>query len=888
MSEPKVQLIDPQGNLSMSGLSATGVITATSFDGVSNSSATSLTGTPDLDVGIVTATSFVGEGDGHAASLAGTPELNLGITTATSFIGDATGKAAGLRGTPNLNVGLITATSFVGFVTGNVTGNISGTVTGLGASVKSGANLGVGVCTALQYYGDGSSLTGAGSSAYIAQEVKVEGDGSIVGETIIDLSYGNVIAYKGTGNTTIGFASTSAAEQITLIRDTGEPEYTISYSTGVVTFDGSDDKLTLTASADLSMRMEPFTWECFAYRDSDPKSYSRLIWFGTYDMSDTTATGICFDDADYPNKVTFISGELASRGNVGSNGRVLVSTSDVASGQWYHIAVSRDSNGYFRLYIDGVLEASNFTVDSREPESSSTNTCCIGGATDSDTNAPFAGKISNVRIIKGTCLYTGETIRVSGSPLTNVTNTKLLCCQSDSSTTTGTVTPGTITAVSSPTASSATVGTITGTFNGTIAWPSRITWSGGSTPTLISNRRSNAIQIFHLTTVDTGLTYNGWVEISTNTQAYSLWSWGSSASATNDWISRSSPIQIPGDWGDLQEISGATNQPTGGKTVGVKKTDGTMWAWGYNYYGALGQNQAPAQLASVSSPIQLSGNWAATAWNYPGGLGTKTDGTLWVWGGGSNGANGTNNQTSYSSPTQVGTDTTWAIESPDLVFRGSASPTSAGICGVIKQDGTLWAWGRNNQGVLAKDDTTDRSSPTQIPGTWTKITGGSSRMYGIRYGTQLWAWGNGYAGQLGLNSTTSKSEIKQLPGTTWKDVHSGSNACLATKTDGTLWAWGANWYGSLGQNLPDAHQRSSPVQIPGNNWNKAAMGYGVCQATKTDGTLWVWGIYNGGALGQNTPGGSGLSSPTQIGTDTNWRGGVMSGGSGMWAQRLSP
>ncbi len=211
MSLPKAQLVDPQGNMNLPGMNATGVITASSFSGVGGV-VTNLTGSPDLDVGIVTGSSFVGDGTGHAANLTGTPNLNLGLTTATSFVGDAVGKAAGLTGTPNLNVGLITATSFVGNVTGDITGNITGNVTGnivgdvtgnitgLASSIKSGSSLGVGVCTAIQYHGNGANLTGAGSSAYIAQEITATG-----GETIIDLSDGNVIYYKGEANTTVGF-----------------------------------------------------------------------------------------------------------------------------------------------------------------------------------------------------------------------------------------------------------------------------------------------------------------------------------------------------------------------------------------------------------------------------------------------------------------------------------------------------------------------------------------------------------------------------------------------------------------------------------------------------------------------------------------------------------
>ena len=208
MSEPKVQLVDPQGNINMSGLSATGVITATTFSGIGGV-VTGLTGTPNLNVGVVTATSFVGQGEGHAAGLTGTPNLNLGVTTATNFVGDATGKAAGLTGTPNLNVGLVTATGF----TGNVTGTVTGNVTGLAASVTPGVNLGVGVCTAIQYHGDGSALTGTGSTAFIAQEVTATS-----GTTTINLNIGNIIYLAHDADTTIAFSNPSPAEQITIIR----------------------------------------------------------------------------------------------------------------------------------------------------------------------------------------------------------------------------------------------------------------------------------------------------------------------------------------------------------------------------------------------------------------------------------------------------------------------------------------------------------------------------------------------------------------------------------------------------------------------------------------------------------------------------------------------
>ena len=275
MSQPKAQLLDPQGNISLPGITATGVITATSLSGISTGSVTNLTGDPDLDVGIVTASSFIGQGSGHAANLAGTPQLNLGITSSTNFIGDAVGKAAGLTGTPNLNVGLITATSFVGFVTGNVTGNISG----LAASVTPGVNLGVGVCTAIQYHGDGSTLTGAGSSAYIAQNIDAN-----AAETIIDLSYGNLIYFdQNTPTTTVGFASTSAAEQITFIRDTSRTK--ASFTTGGVDFDGNDYLSIPVNNSDFDWAADgSLTIEAWVNMDAiDGQTYNSIInrWNGS-------------------------------------------------------------------------------------------------------------------------------------------------------------------------------------------------------------------------------------------------------------------------------------------------------------------------------------------------------------------------------------------------------------------------------------------------------------------------------------------------------------------------------------------------------------------------------------------------------------------------------
>ena len=113
-----------------------------------------------------------------------------------------------------------------------------------------------------------------------------------------------------------------------------------------------------------------------------------------------------------------------------------------------------------------------------------------------------------------------------------------------------------------------------------------------------------------------------------------------------------------------------------------------------------------------------------------------------------------------------------------------------------------------------------------------------------------------------------KSSPTQIPGTTWKQLNVGMNNAVATKTDGTMWVWGANNDGRLGLNNIISY--SSPVQIPGTTWDRASMGDQWGAAIKTDGTLWAWGSNANGTLGQGQASSTKISSPVQVGSDTTW------------------
>jgi len=330
-------------------------------------------------------------------------------------------------------------------------------------------------------------------------------------------------------------------------------------------------------------------------------------------------------------------------------------------------------------------------------------------------------------------------------------------------------------------------------------------------------------------------------------------------------VAVSSPTQVPGNWKDVG--SGGSNATV----VIASKADGTGWSWGANSSGQLGTNQGGSPSLKYSSPVQIPGTtWALTSSGASSAWATKTDGTMWAWGYNGHGQVGQNSTSTqrYSSPTQVGSDTTWATDSFDKLGGGTSS------CITIKTDGTLWSWGSNEQGVLGINAAHDshRSSPVQIPGTWSVVSEPEHvTAYAINTSGELFGWGYSGYGQLANNNTANNmSSPVQIPGTTWKYVTAGREFGMATKTDGTLWGFGRNHHGQLGNNNRTYY--SSPIQITGTTWDRVFSGSEATWATKTDGTLWSWGYNTEGQLGHNQARAQlhSLSSPVQVGSKTDW------------------
>jgi alpha-tubulin suppressor-like RCC1 family protein len=337
--------------------------------------------------------------------------------------------------------------------------------------------------------------------------------------------------------------------------------------------------------------------------------------------------------------------------------------------------------------------------------------------------------------------------------------------------------------------------------------------------------------------------------------AGTLWTWGTNNYGQLGLGSLSyGPNPLP------QQVGTATNWSAIAAgtfyTVGIR-SDGTLWAWGYNGFGQLGLGNTVTK--STPQQVGTATDWmVVTAGGYHT-LAIKSDGTLWAWGLGTSGQLGLGDTNSYTTPQQVGTATDWVAVSAGL------SHTLA-----IKSDGTLWAWGKNDLGQLGLGDTTNRNTPTQV-GTatnWAAVTAGDYHTVAVRSSGTLWAWGFNNAGQLGLGNTTDQNTPQQVvTGTNWVAATAGTMFTVALRADGTLWAWGVNYYGQLG--LGDTTNRSVPNQVgSATDWSAVDAGEGHTLAIRSDGTLWAWGHNSDGELGLGHT--TSYTAPVQVGSATDW------------------
>ena len=328
-----------------------------------------------------------------------------------------------------------------------------------------------------------------------------------------------------------------------------------------------------------------------------------------------------------------------------------------------------------------------------------------------------------------------------------------------------------------------------------------------------------------------------------------VWAWGYNGmgqlgdGTTTD---RHTPVQTSGLTDCMAVTAGSMHSL-------ALKSDGTVWTWGWNYYGELGDGttttrHTPVQVLGLDGAGFLTGVVAVSAMQSHS-LALKSDGAVWAWGYNNRGQLGDGTTTDRHTPVQV-------LGPGGMGFLTAVVDVSAGYYHslALKADGTVWTWGGNSSGSLGDGTTTDRYAPVQVNGLTNCVTvaAGGSHSLALKSDGTVWAWGyNGWS-ELGDGTTTDRHTPVQTSGLTdCVAVGGGGVHSLAMKSDGTVWAWGGNGRGELGDGT--TMQREIPVQVSSlSGCTAIAAGGAHSLALKSDGTAWGWGLNSSGQLGDGT------------------------------------
>ncbi|NOJ74222.1 RCC1 domain-containing protein, partial [Paenibacillus alvei] len=285
------------------------------------------------------------------------------------------------------------------------------------------------------------------------------------------------------------------------------------------------------------------------------------------------------------------------------------------------------------------------------------------------------------------------------------------------------------------------------------------------------------------------------------------------------------------------------------------KADGSVWAWGNNDYGQLGDGTETSKTTAVQ--VEGLNDAISVAVGSQHSLALKRDGTVWGWGRNSFGEVGNDGDLSktYSKPEQV-KNLTGIIA---IAAKHSSSYA-------LKKDGTVWAWGYNGDRQLGDTTTTNRSVPVQVVGVSgaSQLVAGGNYAYAITSAGSVWGWGQSYYYKASLLS--GLTDVKSIA-----TMSNGTG--LVLKKDGSVGVWHTTRYAPVSglSNIEAVAGGSSHYAIAadGSVWNwtsgtptkvsglsdlsEISLGTNYTVFSKTDGSIWAWGSINHvGQLGDGT------------------------------------
>ncbi|MGD8192133.1 Ig-like domain-containing protein [Brevibacillus ginsengisoli] len=335
------------------------------------------------------------------------------------------------------------------------------------------------------------------------------------------------------------------------------------------------------------------------------------------------------------------------------------------------------------------------------------------------------------------------------------------------------------------------------------------------------------------------------------------------------------------------------------------KTDGTVWAWGRNKEGQLGDGSGGS--SSTVSKIDALSNIEGIAAGYAHALAVDENHHVYAWGINDAGQLGDGSTSQGNTPKEVkglddvytvaagkkhslaidkkGNVWAWGDNSYGQLGDGSdksrtspaklksisevkAISASEMFSAAVKEDGSVWTWGFNGEGTLGTGKDSDSLVPVKVKGleNAVDIATGWRHTIALRSNGTVWAWGRNTEGQLGNGTNTSSNVPVQVQGlTNVVAIAAGNSSSYAVKNDGTVWAWGQNLNGKLGDGTES--KQNTPVKVLGPNGSSAldhifsiTSGNDHAIAVDEDGVAWAWGGNGVGQLGD----GSTSNAPTPI------------------------
>lgn len=266
--------------------------------------------------------------------------------------------------------------------------------------------------------------------------------------------------------------------------------------------------------------------------------------------------------------------------------------------------------------------------------------------------------------------------------------------------------------------------------------------------------------------------------------------------------------------------------------------DGSLWLWGGNHRQKLNPGcLGTEEVTDVPERFGSEHDWRAVAADFMHALALKADGSLWGWGRNYSGQLARPASADLvPTPTQIGSETDWAQIS-----------VGAGHCLALKTNGSLWAWGQNDCGQVGDGTTHNAFSPKMIGSAndWQVIAAGAFSSYALKRDHSLWGWGagnpNGHQ-EFGLGSASPGSLPGRIdPGTNWVCVSAGDLFVLALKADGTIWIGGHNARSVVRQESIPASGKPLTRVGEGKNWAELFVGAGSFFARKSDGRFFACG-----------------------------------------------